>query len=87
VDLEFELILEDATSIREAMRRMVRYASDAAESLDLRMEDGTLDGRTETRELREVLERVQDLSLEISENPDAYQDRHPVSSIASDSSM
>jgi hypothetical protein len=28
-----KLILEDASSIREAMERMVRYVSDAAESL------------------------------------------------------
>ena len=33
-----KLILEDASSIREAMERMVRYASDAAESLDARIE-------------------------------------------------
>jgi flagellar biosynthesis/type III secretory pathway protein FliH len=54
----------------------VRYASDAAEALDARIEDGTLDGRTEAEELREALERVQNLSLEISEELDAYQDRH-----------
>ena len=54
----------------------MRYASDAAEALDARIEDGTLDGRTEAEELREALERVQNLSLEISEELDAYQDRH-----------
>jgi hypothetical protein len=44
---ELELILEDAASIREAMHRMVSYASDATEQLDARIEDGTLDGMTE----------------------------------------
>jgi hypothetical protein len=71
-----ELILEDATSIREAMRRMVRYTSEATEGLDHRIEAGSLDVRTEAEELREALERVQALSLEVSEELDAYQDRH-----------
>jgi hypothetical protein len=73
---EVELILEDATSIRDAMRRLVRYASDAAEALEARIKDENLDGRTEAEELHEALERVQNLSLEISEELDAYQDRH-----------
>ena len=68
---EPELILEDATSIREAMRLMVRCASDATERLDERIEAGALDGETEAVELREALERVQALSLEISEELDA----------------
>jgi len=76
VEAEPELILEDATSIRDGMRRLVRYASDATEALDARIEDENLDGRTEAAELREALERVQNLSLEISEEVDAYQDRH-----------
>ena len=71
-----EPILEDATSIREAMRRMVRHASDATDRLDRRIEAGSLDGRTEAEELREALERLQALSLEVSEDLDAYQDRH-----------
>ena len=71
-----ELILEDATSIRDAMRRLVRYAFDATEALEARIEDEDLDGRTEADELREALERVQKLSLEVSEELDAYQDRH-----------
>ena len=73
---EPELILEDATSLRDAMRRLVRYASDATEVLDARIEDEDLDSATEAEELREALERVQNLSLEISEELDAYQDRH-----------
>ncbi len=71
-----ERILEDASSFRETMRRIVRYISDATERLDHRKEDGTLDGRTEAEELREALERVQGLGLEISEELDAYQNRH-----------
>jgi hypothetical protein len=55
------------------MRHMVRYASDAAEALEARIEDGYLDGKAV--ELREALEKAQNLSLEISEELDAYQDR------------
>jgi hypothetical protein len=36
-----------------------------------------LDGETEAVELREALERVQAIRLEISEELDAYQQRHP----------
>jgi hypothetical protein len=76
VEAEPELILEDATSLREAMRRMLAYVSDATEALEARIEDEDLDGRTEAEELREALERVQKLSFEVSEELDAYQDRH-----------
>jgi hypothetical protein len=58
VQPEPELILEDATSIRDAMRRLVRYASEATEALEARIEEEDLDGRTEADELREALERV-----------------------------
>jgi hypothetical protein len=44
VEPEAELILEDATSIRDAMRRMVGYASDATGALEARIEDEDLDG-------------------------------------------
>ncbi len=73
---EAELILEDASSLLDAMRRIVGYTSDAAEALEARIDDEDLNGRTEAAELREALERVQNLSLEISEELDAYQDRH-----------
>jgi hypothetical protein len=76
VEPEPELILEDAASLRDAMRRLVRYASEATEALDARIEDEDLDGATEAEELREALKRVQNLGLEISEELDAYQDRH-----------
>ena len=55
---------------------MTRVVRNAAESLDARIEDENLDGRTKAAELREALERVQNLSLEISEGLDAYQDRY-----------
>jgi hypothetical protein len=58
------------------MRRLVRYASDATEALEARIEDEDLDGRTEAAELRETLESVQNLSLEVGEELDAYQYRH-----------
>ncbi|MDQ3913600.1 MAG: hypothetical protein M3305_17880 [Actinomycetota bacterium] len=55
---EPELMLEDATSIREAMRRMVQYLSDATENWERRIEEEILDGLTEAEELREALEHV-----------------------------
>jgi hypothetical protein len=76
VEPEPELILEHAASLRDAMRRLVRYASEAIEALEARIEDEDLDGATEAEELREALKRVQNLGLEISEELDAYQDRH-----------
>jgi hypothetical protein len=76
VEPEPELILEDATLIRDAMRCLVRYASDATEALEARIEVEDLAGRMEAEELREALERLQNLSLEVSEELDAYQDRH-----------
>ena len=40
--------------------------------LDARIEDEDLDGQVEAVEMREALERVQSLSLEVSEEVDAY---------------
>ncbi len=51
-------------------------AQDAAEYLDARMESEDLDGRTEAVEVSEALEQVQKISLEGSEELDAYQNRH-----------
>jgi hypothetical protein len=73
---ERERILEDARSIREGLWRMARLTQDAAESLDMRIEKTDLDGMSEAVEVREALERVQALNLEISEELDAYQTRH-----------
>jgi hypothetical protein len=71
-----ELILEEARSIQEGLWRMAQLAQDAAETLDARIEDEDLNGMAETVEVREALERLQDLNLEVSEELDAYQDRH-----------
>jgi hypothetical protein len=73
---ERELMLEDARSIREGLWRMARYAQDAAETLDSRIEDEDLDGLAEAVEVREALERLHAASLEVSEELDAYQQRH-----------
>ena len=51
-------------------------AQDAAASLGARIEDEDLNGMVEAVEVRETLERLQALSLEVSEEIDVYQDRH-----------
>ena len=56
--------------------RIAQLAQDAAESLDVRIEDEDLDGQAEVVEVREALERLQALSLEVSEELDAYQQRY-----------
>jgi hypothetical protein len=76
VEPDRELIPEDARSIREGMWRMARLAQDAAELLDSRIEDEDLDGQAEVVEVREALERLQALSLEVSEELDACQSRY-----------
>ena len=45
VKADRELILEDAGSICEGLWCMARYVQDAAEALDSRIEDETLDGQ------------------------------------------
>jgi len=76
MEADRELILEDARSISGKLWLMARYAQDAAETLEARIDTETLDGQTEAEELREMLERVQTLGLEISEEIDAYQNKH-----------
>jgi hypothetical protein len=76
VDSERELMLEDARSLQEGLCRMAQLAQDAAETLDGRIEDENLDGIGEAVEVREVLERLQALGIEVSEEIDAYQTRH-----------
>jgi hypothetical protein len=71
-----EIMLEEARSIQEGLWRMAQLAQDAAETLATRIEDEDLNGMAETVEVREALERLQDLNLEVSEELDAYQDRH-----------
>jgi hypothetical protein len=76
VESDRELMLEDARSIREGLWRMAQLTQHAAESLDSRIEDEDLDGMAEAVEVREGLERLQALGLEVSEELDAYQNRH-----------
>jgi hypothetical protein len=75
VEADRELMLEDARSVCEGLWRMARLAQDAAEALDSRIEDEDLDNLVEAVEVRETLERLQALSLEVSEELDAYQNK------------
>jgi hypothetical protein len=68
--------LEDISSIRDAMRQISQEAEAVVELLDMRIEDEDLEGRTEAEDVRSVLELIQNLSLEVSEELDAYQERH-----------
>jgi hypothetical protein len=76
VDSERELMLEDARSISQGMWCIAQLAQDAAESLDGRIDEEDLDGMAEAIEVREALKRLQALSIEVSEELDAYQQRH-----------
>jgi hypothetical protein len=71
-----ELMLEDARSISQGLWRIAQLAQDAAESLDGRIEDENLTGMQEAVEVRVALERLQTLSIDVSEELDAYQQRH-----------
>ncbi len=51
VEADRELMLEDARLIREGLWRMARCTQDAAELLDLRIENEYLDGKTEAVEV------------------------------------
>ena len=68
--------LEDISSIRDAMRQISQEASVVVDLLDAKIEDERLDGRTEAEEVLTILELIQNLSLETSEELDAYQERH-----------
>ena len=68
--------LEDLSSIRDAMRQISQEASVAVDLLDAKIEDERLDGRTEAVDIRTILELVQALSVEVSEELDTYQERH-----------
>jgi hypothetical protein len=69
-------MLEDARSLQGRLWRMDRPAQDAAEALDVRIEDKDLDGTAEAVEVREALERVQALSIEVSKELDVCQQRY-----------
>jgi len=68
--------LEDISSIRDAMRQISLEAQAVVELLDTRIENEHLDGSTEAEDVRTVLELIQNLSLEVSEELDACQERH-----------
>jgi hypothetical protein len=68
--------LEDISRIRDAMRQISQEASVAVDLLDAKIEDERLDGRTEALDIRTILELMQALSLEVSEELDSYQERH-----------
>jgi hypothetical protein len=68
--------LEDASNIRDAMRQISQEAQAVVELLDVGIENEHLDGRTEAEDVRSVLEFIQNLTLEVSEELDAYQERH-----------
>jgi hypothetical protein len=76
VESEPELAQEDARSIQEGLWRMAQLAQDAAETLYAGMENKNLDGMAEAVEIREALERLHTLRLEVSEELDAYQERY-----------
>jgi predicted transcriptional regulator len=67
---------EIISSIRDAMRQISQEAEAVVELLDVRMKNEHLDGRTEAEDVRTVLELIHNLSLEVSEELDAYQERH-----------
>ena len=66
--------LKDISSIRDAMLRMSQTALLAVKVLDAKIDNEDLDGRTEVTETRTILEQVQNLSLQLSEELDAYQE-------------
>jgi len=68
--------LEYISSIRDAMRQISLEAQAVVELLDARIENEHLDGSTEAEEVRTILELIQNLSLEASEELDTYQQRH-----------
>ena len=68
--------LEDIGSIRDAMRQISQEASVAVDLLDAKIEDERLDGRTEAEDVRTILELIQTLTLETSEQLEAYQNRY-----------
>jgi hypothetical protein len=68
--------LEDIGSIRDAMQQISQEASVTVDLLDAKIEDERLDGRTEAEDVRTILELIHTLTLEVSEQLDAYQERH-----------
>jgi hypothetical protein len=68
--------LEDLSRIRDAMRQISQEAQAVVDLLDLRIEDEHLDGWSEAEDVRSILELIQSLTLEVSEELDAYKQRY-----------
>jgi hypothetical protein len=68
--------LEDIGSIRDALRQISQEAQVAVDLLDAKIEDERLDGRTEAEDVRTILQLIQNLGSEVSEELDAYKERH-----------
>ena len=68
--------LEDISSIRDGMIRISQTALLAVGLLDAKIENEELDGESEATETRTILEQIQNLSLELSEELDTYQDQY-----------
>jgi hypothetical protein len=81
VKADRELILDDASSLWEGLQRMVHYAQEAATLMNARIEEENRDGKIEVVEVREAIERVQALSLELSEDVDADQNLHELGKV------
>jgi len=58
------------------MRQISQEAQAVVDLLDIRIENEHLDGRTEADDVRSVLELIQSLALEVSEELGAYQQRY-----------
>jgi hypothetical protein len=56
--------------------KISQEAEAVVELFDVRIESEHLAGRTEAEDVRSVLELIQSLTLEVSEEIDAYQDRY-----------
>jgi hypothetical protein len=68
--------LEDIGSIRDALRQISQEAQVAVDLLDAKIEDERLDSRTEAEDVRTILQLIQNLGSEVSEELDAYKERH-----------
>ena len=58
------------------MRQISQEAQAIVDLLDVRIENEHLDGRTEAEDVRPIVELIQSLTLEVSRELVAYQERH-----------
>jgi hypothetical protein len=84
VKADRELILDDANLLWEGLWRMVHYAQEAATLMYAGIEEEDWDGKIEGVEVRETLERVRALSLELTQDIDADQNRHALGNVGHD---